>query len=101
MEERTPNEIRDEAVTEWNSSAPLKYDIGQKAAGDNLDAKHDLIGEAKKEAIDLWFYLCSAEREKESLLLKIKSLRDDQSGLLYKIKSLSREVERLKEVAKL
>ena len=77
MEERTPNEIRDEAVTEWNSSAPLKYDIGQKAAGDNLDAKHDLIGEAKKEAIDLWFYLCSAEKERQDLIDTIHRLKKE------------------------
>ena len=86
MDKRTPDQIRDEAVKEWNSSAPLKYDIGQEAAGDNLDEKHDLIGEAKKEAVDLWFYLCSAEREKQSLLLRIQSL--------------NREVEHWKEIAR-
>ena len=74
---RSPDQIRDDAVQDWHQRAPLKYDIGQKAAGDNLDDKADLIGEAKNEAIDLWFYLCSAEKERQDLLNTIHSLKKE------------------------
>ena len=74
---RTSDQIRDDAVQDWHQRAPLKYDIGQKAAGDNLDDKADLIGEAKNEAIDLWFYLCSAEKERQDLLNTIHSLKKE------------------------
>lgn len=74
---RSPEQIRDEAIQDWHQRAPLKYDIGQKAAGNNLDQNADLIGEAKNEAIDLWFYLCSAEKERQDLLDTIHRLKKE------------------------
>ena len=82
---RSPDQIRDDAVQDWHQRAPLKYNEGQKQHGGNLDDRADLIGEAKNEAIDLWFYLCSAEKEREELLRTIHQLE--------------KEVVRLREIA--
>ena len=74
---RSVDQIRDDAVQDWHQRAPLKYNEGQKKHGGNLDHRPDLIGEAKSEAIDLWFYLCSAEKERQDLLNTIHSLKKE------------------------
>tara|TARA_R100000963_G_C4640247_1_gene103909 strand:+ start:1727 stop:2050 length:324 start_codon:yes stop_codon:yes gene_type:complete len=74
---RSPDQIRDDAVQDWHQRAPLKYNEGQKEHGGNLDQRADLIGEAKKENIDQWFYLCSAERERQDLLDTIHRLKKE------------------------
>lgn len=65
MKERTPDEIRNEAMCEFIKMAPAKYNQGQKEHGGNLDKKGllNLIRESKMECIDNWFYLCSVEYE--------------------------------------
>ena len=35
------------------------------------------IGEAKNESIDLWFYLCSAEKERQDLIDTIHRLKKE------------------------
>lgn len=64
MTERTPDEIRNEAMCDFILNAPQKYNLGQKENGGNLDSVgcHELIRRAKEECIDQWFYLCSAEK---------------------------------------
>ena len=74
---RSVDQIRDDAVQDWHQRAPLKYNEGQKKHGGNLDHRPYLIGEAKNEAIDLWFYLCSAEKERQDLLNTIHRLKKE------------------------
>lgn len=64
MNERTPDEIRNEAMGDFILNAPHKYNKGQSEHGGNLDSVgcHELIKRAKEECIDQWFYLCSAEK---------------------------------------
>ena len=61
--ERTPDEIRNEAMCDFIKNAPVKYNQGQCEHGGNLDSVGplELIRRAKEEVIDQWFYLCSAE----------------------------------------
>jgi len=61
--ERTPDEIRNEAMADFTFEAPVKYDKGQSEHGGNLDSVGvlELIRRSKEEVIDQWFYLCSAE----------------------------------------
>jgi len=64
MTERTPDEIRNEAMCDFIKSAPDKYNQGQREHGGNLDdvGVLELIRRSKEEVIDQWFYLCSAEK---------------------------------------
>jgi len=86
MKERTPSEIREQAIMCFKQMAPAKYDKGQMEKGTNLDDNPNLITECRYEAIDLWFYLDSLAHqvgEKDS-----------------RIAELEFEVERWKEQAK-
>jgi len=86
MKERTPSEIREQAVMCFKQMARPKYDKGQKEKGTNLDDHDDLIGAIREELIDGWFYL-------ESLAKQV----DDKD---IRIAELEFEVERWKEQAK-
>lgn len=86
MKERTPDEIREQAIMCWKQMARPKYDKGQKEKGTNLDDHPNLITECRYEAIDLWFYL-------DSLSYQI-DCKDSR------IAELEFEVERWKEQAK-
>jgi len=78
MTERTPDEIRNEAMADFTFEAPVKYDKGQLEHGGNLDGVGvlELIRRSKEEVIDQWFYLCSAEeaylKEREAAPPSIK-----------------------------
>jgi len=67
---RPPEQICNHAVNEFNELASVKFWQGQKEHGGCLDDR-DCIAESKKEILDLWFYICSAEWE-------IKRLRESE-----------------------
>ena len=86
MTERTPDEIREQAIMCWNQMARPKYDKGQKEKGTNLDDHDDLVGAIREELVDGWFYLDSLSKQ-----------IDDKDS---RIAELEFEVERWKEMAK-
>ena len=83
---RTPNQIRDNAMRCFQQVAKPKYDLGQERAGTNLDEHPDLVGAIREELIDGWFYL-------ESLAQQLNEKEERIAGL-------EAEVERWKEMAK-
>ena len=85
MLERTPNQIRDEAIKCFNQMAPAKYNAGQKEHGGLLDNREDIIADLRGEAIDFWFYVETAARQLEE--------KDEQIELLEK------QVKHYKEIA--
>tara|TARA_Y100000310_G_scaffold200308_1_gene200362 strand:+ start:165 stop:428 length:264 start_codon:yes stop_codon:yes gene_type:complete len=86
MKERTPVEIREQAIMCWKQMARPKYDKGQQEKGTNLDDHDDLVGAIREELIDGWFYLDSLAKQ-----IDVKDSR---------IAELEFEVERWKEMAK-
>ena len=86
MTERSPSEIREQAIMCFKQMARPKYDKGQKEKGTNLDDHPDLVGAIREELVDGWFYL-------DSLAKQI----DDKNS---RIAELEFEVERWKEQAK-
>ena len=86
MTERSPSEIREQAIMCFKQMARPKYNMGQKEKGTNLDDNPDLVTECRYEALDLWFYL-------DSLAHQIDA-KDSQ------IAELELEVERWKERSK-
>ena len=76
MKERTPNQIRDEAIKCFNQLAPAKYNAGQKEHGGNLDKRKDVINDLRGEAIDFWFYVETEARQKEELEERIEELEE-------------------------
>ena len=64
IEERTPKEIREQAIMCFKQMARPKYDEGQAKAEarrlhTNLDDHPELIRECRFEVLDMWFYLDS------------------------------------------
>ena len=108
MKERTPNQIRDEAIKCFNQLAPAKYNAGQKEHGGNLDKRKDVINDLRGEAIDFWFYVETEARQKEELEERIEELEEwmvetSMSRLKEKderIEELEKQVEHYKEIAK-
>ena len=86
MKERSPSEIREQAIMCFKQMARPKYDKGQQEKGTNLDDHDDLVGAIREELVDGWFYL-------ESLAKQV----DDKD---IRIAELEHEVERWKEQAK-
>ena len=86
MKERSPSEIREQAIMCFKQMARPKYDKGQQEKGTNLDDHDDLAGAVREELVDGWFYL-------ESLAKQI-DVKDSR------IAELEFEVERWKEQAK-
>jgi len=76
LPERTPDEIRDDAMKVFNQMAPAKYDDGQarQEITSNLDKHPDLIQAKREEIMDLWFYNESQARELDELKLRIDKL---------------------------
>ena len=108
MKERTPNQIRDEAIKCFNQLAPAKYNAGQKEHGGNLDKRKDVINDLRGEAIDFWFYVETEARQKEELEERIEELEEwmvetSMRRLKEKderIEELEKQVEHYKEIAK-
>ena len=86
MKERSPNEIREQAITCFKQMARPKYNMGQREKGTNLDDHDDLVGAIREELVDGWFYLESLAKQ-----IDVKDIR---------IAELEHEVERWKEQAK-
>ena len=86
MKERSPSEIREQAIMCFKQMARPKYDKGQQEKGTNLDDHDDLVGAIREELVDGWFYL-------ESLAKQI-DVKDSR------IAELEHDVERWKEQAK-
>jgi hypothetical protein len=78
---RPPEKICEQAIKEFNELASKKFWEGQKEHGGCLDDR-DCIAEAKKEVIDLWFYLCSAQQQ--VLLSNDEYARINRQMLFYK-----------------
>ena len=77
LPERTPDQIRDDAIRCFNQMAPAKYYDGQarKEVTDTLDKHPDLGGAIREELCDAWFYNESREREIDELQLKVERLK--------------------------
>ena len=86
MKERSPSEIREQAIMCFKQMARPKYDKGQQEKGTNLDDHDDLVGAIREELVDGWFYLESLAKQ-----IDVKDIR---------IAELEHEVERWKEQAK-
>tara|TARA_Y100000310_G_C20698945_1_gene827888 strand:+ start:4671 stop:5000 length:330 start_codon:yes stop_codon:yes gene_type:complete len=80
-EGRPPEQICEHALKEFNELASEKFWTGQKEHGGCLDQRN-CITEAKKEVLDLWFYLCSAEYQ--VLLSNDEYARINKQMLFYK-----------------
>ena len=76
LPERTPAQIRDDAIRCFNQMAPAKYDDGQarQEVTSNLDKHPDLGGAIREELCDAWFYNESRERQVDELQLKVEQL---------------------------
>lgn len=74
MNKRTPNQIRDESIKCFNQLAPAKYNAGQEEHGGLLDEREDVINDLRGEAIDFWFYVETAARQKEEMEERIEYL---------------------------
>jgi hypothetical protein len=85
LQERTPNQIRDESIKCFNQMAPAKYDAGQSEHGGLLDEREDIIADLRGEAIDFWFYVETAARQLEE--------KDER------IEELEKQVKHYKEIA--
>jgi len=78
---RPPEQICNHAMEEFNKLAPAKFWEGQKEHGGCLDDRNCIV-EGKKECLDLWFYLCSAEHQ--MLLSNDEYARVNKQMLFYK-----------------
>lgn len=58
----SPEEFKTEALADFQRLASAKFDKGQKEHGGNILDRW-LIDEAKKEVIDLWFYISALEKK--------------------------------------
>ena len=74
MQERTPNQIRDEAIKCFNQMAPAKYNLGQEEHGGLLDKREDIIADLRGEAIAVWFDVEPAARQLEEKDERIEEL---------------------------
>tara|TARA_Y100001973_G_C5142438_1_gene303664 strand:- start:508 stop:810 length:303 start_codon:yes stop_codon:yes gene_type:complete len=92
MSERTPDEIRDEAIQDFTLKAYAKFNCGQDEHGGNLD-KRVRFRDIEDEIIDLWFYVQSMRTKYESKQVKLKEA-------LAKIDSLQAELEMEQKAAK-
>lgn len=77
LPERTPDEIRDDAMKVFNQMAPAKYDDGQarQEITSNLDKHPDLTQAKREEIMDLWFYNESQVRQIDELRLQVDQLQ--------------------------
>ena len=78
---RPPDQICKHAIEEFNRLASEKFWTGQREHGGCLDNR-DCIAEGKKEVMDLWFYLCSAEHQLR--ILREKEETVNKQMLFYK-----------------
>lgn len=92
MAERTPDEIRDEAIQFFTLKAYAKFNCGQDEHGGNLD-KRVRFRDIEDEIIDLWFYVQSLRTKYESKQVKLKEA-------LNKIDLLEAELEAEQKVSK-
>ena len=67
MSTRTPDQIRDESMARFNQVAPVKYDVGQKEHGGNLDENVNFT-DIEYEAVDFWHYVQSLKHKYEPLI---------------------------------
>tara|TARA_R100001244_G_scaffold84612_1_gene65043 strand:- start:990 stop:1274 length:285 start_codon:yes stop_codon:yes gene_type:complete len=76
LPERTPNEIRDDAMKWFNQVAPAKYNAGQERqeVTSNLDRHPNLIDAIGEELTDGIFYLRSLARQVDELELQVDKL---------------------------
>ena len=85
MNSRTPDDIRDSAISRFNSIAPPKFDLGQKEHGGDLDVSvqwEDL----EYEVMDLWFYIQSMKRRCSLLAEENEALRRECGKLRASLK---------------
>lgn len=92
MSERTPDEIRDEAIHFFTLKAHTKFNCGQDEHGGNLDTRVK-FRDIEDEIIDLWFYVQSMRTKYESKQVKLKEA-------LNKIDLLEAELEAEQKVLK-
>ena len=74
MTERSPSEIREQAIMCFKQMARPKYDKGQKEKGTNLDGHRDLVGAIREELVDGWFYLDSLAKQIDATKSRIAEL---------------------------
>ena len=88
LPERTPDEIRDDAMKVFNQMAPAKYDDGQarQEITNNLDKHPDLIQAKREEIMDLWFYNECEARQIDELRLQVDELQKRNAYLEELIK---------------
>ena len=61
---RSPDQIRDAAITHFIERAVPKFDKGQAEHGGSCDERAN-FEELENEIIDLWFYLMSLKHQLE------------------------------------
>jgi len=96
MSERTPDEIRDEAIQDFTLKAYAKFNCGQDEHGGNLDTRVR-FRDIDDEIIDLWFYVQSMKAKygaKQAQLKKAIQLLEDE------LKTEQRETNYYKELSK-
>ena len=88
LPERTPDEIRDDAMRWFSQVAPAKYDEGQarQEVTSNLDRHPNLIEAIGEELTDGIFYLRSLARQIDELELQIDRLEKRNKYLEEMIK---------------
>ena len=65
MTSRTPDQIRDAAITHFIERAVPKFNKGQEEHGGSCDQRAN-FEELENEIIDLWFYMQSLKHKLES-----------------------------------
>jgi len=96
MSERTPDEIRDEAIQDFTLKAYAKFNCGQDEHGGNVDTRVR-FRDIDDEIIDLWFYVQSMKAKygaKQAQLKKAIQLLEDE------LKTEQRETNYYKELSK-
>ena len=88
LPERTPDQIRDDAMKVFNQMAPAKYNDGQarQEITNNLDKHPDLRQAKREEIMDLWFYNECEARQIDELKLRIDQLQKRNAYLEELIK---------------
>tara|TARA_Y100001973_G_C4973010_1_gene220531 strand:+ start:199 stop:495 length:297 start_codon:yes stop_codon:yes gene_type:complete len=88
LPERTPDQIRDDAMKWFNQVAPAKYNDGQarQEITNNLDKHPDLVEAIGEELTDGIFYLRSLSRQIDELKLQVDQLQKRNKWLEEKLR---------------
>ena len=99
MSERTPERIRDTAISLFVDRATAKFNAGQEEHGGNLDERVT-FKDIEDEIIDLWFYVQSKKRGYERKQVELKKALSRITLLKNELDAEKKATEYYKELSK-